>query len=257
MPRSGSSLLAGVLHYLGVYMGSEKDLHMSQHKNKFGSFENQDFLKISHNILFKAKRLMLYWKRFDDKDGKVEAAVKKYEDKLVKIIRENEREIWGFKEAVIIYTLPYFHYHLKNPYYIVLYRDPESVANSNARAGKLSNWWPEIRTEFSYFKPHQWIMLFLRTMRTTFTKGFIYRDRDFVKRLTEDGYEKIDNFIKDKKHIRIELPDLVQNSEEAINQIIEFLDIKPSKEQIKNALDFIHPELLTSEVKANFTEENK
>ncbi len=247
-PRSGSSLLAGILHRLGVWMGPESDLTMSKHKNKFGSYENQAFLKILHNILFKSKRLMYYSNRFSDEDRRVEKAVKKFENKLVKLIRESERELWGFKEAVLIYTLPFFHHHFNNPYYIILYRDPESIANSQIRAGKLDNWWPEIKTEFSYFKPHQWLVLFFRTIWTTITKGFLYKKFDFLVKLTKNGHDRIDNFVKDKRHIRINLIDLIEDSENSIEKIIAFLDINPSKEQIKDALAFVHPELITSEI---------
>ena len=248
VPRSGSSLLSGVLHRLGVHMGDKHDLVQSRHKNRFGSYENQSILKINHIILYKAKRLMLYWKRLSDEDGLVEKAVKKYEDKLIKVIRENEKELWGFKEAVIIYTLPYFHHHLTNPYYITLYRDPDSVANSQINASKLSNWFPEIRMEFSYFKPHQWFVLTFRTLRTTFTKGFIYKNHDFLKEVIIDEQERIQRFVTDKKNITINLEDITDQPLETINKICSFLDIKPTKKQIQEAIDFIHPELLISEV---------
>jgi hypothetical protein len=247
-PRSGSSLLAGILHRLGVWMGPESDLTMSKHKNKLGSYENQAFLKILHNILYKSKRLMYYSNRFSDEDGRVEKAVKKFETKLVKLIQESEREMWGFKEAVLIYTLPYFHHHFNNPYYIYLYRDPESVANSQIRAGKLDNWWPEIKVEFSYFKPHQWVVLFFRTIWTTITKGFLYRKFDFIVDLTKNGHNRIERFVKDKRNLRINLTDLIEDSENSIAKIIEFLDINPTEDQIKDAYDFIHPELITSEI---------
>ncbi|NHJ49310.1 MAG: hypothetical protein FK733_16090 [Asgard group archaeon] len=248
-PRSGSSLLAGILHKLGVWMGPDDDLLMSQHKNELGSYENQEFLKISHNILLKAKRLMYYANRFSDDDGRVEKAVKKYEEKLVKLIRESEREYWGFKEAVIIYTLPYFHHHLKDPHYIILHRDAESIANSQVRAGKLSNWLPEIKTELSYFRIYQWFILLFRTVWTTITKGFLYRKLDFIIKLTEDGHERINKFVKDKKHIRIDLTELIENPEVEIKKIITFLKLQPTDQQLKEALDFVHPELITSEIK--------
>ena len=203
-PRSGSSLLAGMLHKLGVFMGPEEDLARGKHKNKFGSFENHSFIKITHRILFKSKRLMLYWKRLDNKDGKVEKAVKYYEKDLIKIIKENERDVWGFKEAVIINILPYFHQHLTNPYYIVLTRDPESVVNSQIKASKnFENWKAEIKIEFSYFKPFQRFLLFLQTLRAIFTKGFIYRNKKILLKVTLDAYKKIDDFVKDKKYIRL------------------------------------------------------
>jgi len=248
-PRSGSSLLAGILDRLGVWMGPEEDLLIGKHKNKYGSYENQAFLKLNHNILFRAKRLMFYWNRFSDEDGKVEEAVKYYEDQLVKLIRESERELWGFKEAVIIYTLPYFHHHLRNPYYIYLYRDPESIANSQRRAGKLKNWFPEIKVEFGYFKPRERFILTLRTLQATFTKGFVYRNKKFLVKLTKNAQERIESFIQDKRALKIDLEELVENPEEAIKNLITFLKITPTKEQINAAIAFVKPELITSQVK--------
>jgi len=248
-PRSGSSLLAGILHRLGVHMGDEADLELSKHKNKYGSYENQKFLRITHNILFDAHRLMKYSNRFNDDDGLVEQTVKKYEEEIIQLIRDSEKEFWGFKEAVIIYLLPYFHQHLTNPHYIILHRDVASVANSQKRAGKLRNWIPEIRTEFSYFTCKRRFGLTWRTLKTTFTEGFVYRKPEFLIPLTENGQERIRDFVEGKKHLYVELDDLVNNTNAIIKQIIEFLDLKPTKKQIKAAKDFVHPELITSDIK--------
>ncbi|MCK5046762.1 MAG: sulfotransferase [Candidatus Heimdallarchaeota archaeon] len=248
-PRSGSSLLAGILHHLGVYMGEEKELQRGTYKNKLGSFEDHRFLALNHNILFKAERLMGYHNRFSDEDGKVEAAVKEYMKELEEYVKENEREFWGFKEAVVIYTIPYFEHLLKDPHYIVLHRDAESVANSQIRAGKLRNWPHEIKSEFSYFTRKLRFKLFLRTMKTTFTKGFVYRERNFIIKLTLDAQERIKRFIENRKNIIIELSQIIKNPEETIEKIIKFLGLKPTKEQIKNAIDFIRPELITSNIK--------
>ena len=248
-PRSGSSLLAGILHHLGVYMGEEKELQRGSYKNKLGSFEDHRFLAINHNILFRAERLMGYHNRFSDEDGKVEAAVKESMKELEEYVKENEKEFWGFKEAVLIYTIPYFEHLLKDPHYIVLHRDAESVANSQVRAGKLRNWPHEIKSEFSYFTRKLRFQLFLRTMKTTFTKGFVYRKKSFIVKLTLDAQERIRQFVKTRKHMVIELPEIIEKPEESVNKIIEFIDIKPTKEQIKNALEFIRPELITSEIK--------
>ncbi|NHJ32473.1 MAG: hypothetical protein FK732_06395 [Asgard group archaeon] len=230
-------------------MGEEEELLRGSYKNKLGSFEDHRFLKINHNILFKAERLMGYHNRFSDEDGKVEAAVKEYEEELKKYIKENEKEFWGFKEAVVIYTIPYFEHMLKDPHYIVLHRDAESVANSQIRAGKLRNWPHEIRSEFSYFTPKLRFKLFLRTMKTTFTKGFVYRKRSFIIKLTLDAQKRIKNFVKTRKHMFIELPEIIEKPKESIEKIIKFLGLKPTKEQIKSALEFIRPEFITSEVK--------
>ena len=191
---------------------------------------------------------MLYFNRFSDEDGLLEATVKEYEEELKEFIKENEREFWGFKEAVVIYTIPHFEHLLKNPHYIVLHRDAESVANSQRRAGKFSNWLPETRQELSYFKPRLRFLLFFRIMKTTFTKGFVYRSRKFIVKLTLDAQERIKQFVKNRKHMIIELPEIIEKPNESVEKIIKFLDIKPTKKQIDKALGFIRPELITSEV---------
>ena len=247
-PRSGSSLLAGILERLGVWMGPEEDMIKGKHKNKYGSYENHAFLKLNHRILFRAKRLTFYWNRFSDDDGKVEEAVKYYEKDLVKLIHESERELWGFKEAVIIYSLPYFHHHLKNPYYIYLYRDPASVANSQRRAGKLKNWIPEIWTEFSYFKPRERFILAMRTLKGAFVKGFPYRNRKFLEKLTANAQERIEAFVKDKKYLKLDLSEIIEQPKETVKKLIDFLEISPTKEQIAAAIDFVKPELITSQI---------
>ena len=88
-------------------------------------------------------------------------------------------------------------------------------------------------------------------MMVTFTKGFIYRNKKFITDLTIDAHNKIRDFVKDKRSIQIDLPNLIDGPEGSIQQLIEFLKINPTKEQIKAALEFIHPELITSEVNNN------
>ena len=65
MPRSGSSLLAGILHRLGVWMGEEEDLNVGKHLNKYGCYENQSFIALNENILFQARRLVDHSRRLN------------------------------------------------------------------------------------------------------------------------------------------------------------------------------------------------
>ncbi len=248
-PRSGSSLLAGILHRLGVVMGDdEEELMVQTHDNKFGSYEDQKFQKMFHRIMFGSRRLIMYHNRLNKDDSKSEKAVKRYEKKLVKLIRSKEKELWGWKEAVLIYTIPFFHQHLKNPYYIFLRRPPESVANSQIKAGRTGRWWKEIALEYSYQQIYNWIPLALRTFYVIFRYGFYWHNQEFLTKVAIDAHRRIEEFVEGKKNITMELDDLINDSERKIQELIEFLDISPSEEQVKDALNFVHPELIKSDV---------
>ena len=248
-PRSGSSLLAGILHHLGVLMGdNEEELTVQSHDNKYGSYEDQDFQVLHHRLLFKANILVRYPNRLKKDESRIEKAVMKYEKRLVNLIRKKEREMWGWKDAVLIYTIPYWQHHLKNPYYIFLRRPPKSVANSQINAGRKGRWWKEIVLEYSYQPVYRWIQLALRTFGVIIRRGFIYHNIDYLSIIVQDAYDKIEKFVVDKKNLTIDLDDLINKSEEQINRLIEFLEITPTKDKIQDALNFVHPELITSDV---------
>ena len=230
-------------------MGDDEEELMKQtHDNKLGSYEDQEFQKIFHRIMFASRRLIMYHNRLNEDDSKSEKAVKRYEKKLVKLIRRKEKELWGWKEAVLIYTVPFFQQHLKNPYYIFLRRPPESVANSQIKAGRTGRWWKEIVLEYSYQQIYNWIPLALRTFYVIFRYGFYWHDLEFLTKVANDAHRRIEVFIKDKKNITIELEDLINDSEKSIQKIIEFLDISPTDDQIQDALNFVHPELIKSDI---------
>lgn len=246
MPRSGSSLLAGILHRLGVWMGEDEDLNVGKHLNKYGCYENQSFIALNENILFQAKRVPDHSRRLSDNDGLIESVVKSYEGKIKNLIRNNERELWGFKNPTIIYTLPYFCKHLTNPYYICLSRDTDSIARSFLMTAKPENWWPEIQHEFSYFMVRARLKIIFRFLRLLITKGYLFRSLGFQKKVAEDGYKRIEKFIGDKRNITINLEDLMVNSKEIIQEIITFLEISPTPEQIQDALNFVDQDLISS-----------
>ncbi|MCD6517910.1 MAG: sulfotransferase [Candidatus Aminicenantes bacterium] len=246
MPRSGSSLLSGVLFRLGVWMGREENMKIGKHLNKFGCYENQDFIGFNEYMLFKSKRLLNQARRLNDSDGLVEKAVRDHEERIIEIIRKNERELWGFKNPTMIYTLPYFHHHLKNPYYICLKREPKSIADSLKRAAKFKNWLPEIRHEFLYFSLIEKIQIILRFIKVFLKSGFIFTHESLYEEIAKDGYKRIDDFLKDKRYLDLKLIDLLEDSEKTIWKITDFLGITPSEKQIKDALSFIRPDLIKS-----------
>lgn len=246
MPRSGSSLLAAILHRLGVWMGKEEDLNVGKHLNKYGCYENQSLIALNENLFFQSKRLVDHSRRLIDDDGLFESVVKRNKEKIRDVIRGNERDLWGFKNPTIIYTLPHFCHLLRNPHYIRLYRDPGSAAHSFLRTARPENWWPEIKHEFSYFTFRERIIIAFRFLKLLLKKGNLFRNYGLQKKIAEDGYKRIDRFLKDKRYISIHLDELLHDSEKVIQEIINFLEISPSPEQIRSALNFIRPDLVSN-----------
>jgi hypothetical protein len=64
-------------------------------------------------------------------------------------------------------------------------------------------------------------------------------------KIVVEAHNRIKNFLKDKEYITIHLDEITAKPEDTINQLIEYLEINPSNEQIDDALKFVHPELLT------------
>jgi hypothetical protein len=221
-------------------------MKIGKHLNKFGCNENQEFIGFNEYMLFKSKRLLDQARRLNHTDGLVEKAVKENEDRIIQIIRKNEKKLWGFKNPTMIYTLPYFQHHLNNPYYIRLKRAPESIADSMKRAAKFRNWIPEIKHEFLYFSRWEQFIIILRFLKTFFKSGFIFRDEDLHEKIARDGYQRIDRFLEDRDFLDLKLIDLLEDSEVTLQRIIDFLAISPTDEQIKDALSFIRPDLINS-----------
>lgn len=240
--RTGSSLLAGILHRLGVRMGSIEGLLKGKHTNKHGNYENQDFLDLSISILCHAGSYSFNWIDFP-KENKVERAVRRFEKNIKETLRKNERELWGWKDPSAIYTLPYFHKHLTNPHYIFLERDVDSVVKSHLSLSDLVNWYRY--KDGVYMLRHMNLQMIIRMIKNFITNLTsminIFKGRVF-RRIIEDGYSRIRKFVRGKKFIHINFSDLVKEPKQTINKIADFLDIKPSPNQIQKALNFIDPD---------------
>ncbi len=238
LARSGSSLLAGILHRLGIRMGSAKGLLMGTHVNKYGNYENQEFFKLSANILYHADCYTVGWAHIPD-DEKVKASVERYKTWVKDVIRKNERPLWGWKDGTSIYTIPYMEKYLTNPYYIVLKRDVENCVRSHMKAAKFIEWYKTVKYMFNYFSWRSLAGMGWGILKTLIIKGNLLNNEDTYRQVILDGYSRMDKFVKDRRHIKIEFLDLVKKPRENINKIIDFLDIKPPQSKIQRALQFI------------------
>ncbi len=116
--RSGTSMIAGVLHHLGVDMGPDPE--RSSERNPKGFFEDERFVDISRRIL----------KKVENQEVNSLARLElDFEDEISELV-ESREEPWGFKDVNQVQTHKIFRKHLENPKYFVLYRNPYDIARS-------------------------------------------------------------------------------------------------------------------------------
>lgn len=202
MHRSGTSLIAGILYYLGVDMG--KQLVGRTWTNPLGHFENIDFLNLNEKILKEAGR---NWRVPPSRDE-----ILKLKDKFAKeikeIVRKNKNTVWGWKDPRTVLTIDLYIPFLENPYFIVCQRNIMNIAKSLYKRNKIS-----IEEGLN-----------LTNIYISRIDEFFRDNKGYSKRRLDLSYEEIIN-------------DPLRN----IRRIIEFLGLNPSKDQIMNALTFVKP----------------
>jgi len=170
-PRGGTSMVTGALRALGVFMG--KNLG---HQHEDPIFRKDTPLK----------------------------------DKLGAIAAYNaEHDVWGWKLPNSIYYYANVHAALRNPVFIVVYRNPMAVAASSARRDK----------------------------------------RDFELRLLEvaiNHYKRMHTVINQHPTVPLAVCSYEESSVAAAKQIFirsvaDFLKLAPSEEQLQKAFSFVDP----------------
>lgn len=240
-PRSGSSLLAGVLHRLGVRMGSERDLGWGVFLNDYGCYEDLGFLRLNSRILINAGSVLL-WSGLLDNEV-LEPVVLGFEESIRGFLSDKQG-VWGWKVPSTLYTIPFFHDLLDNPLYICLRRRVGSVVKSVMNSRSSSSILHALRfvSKLSLGDAFQLFKNFFHQVRRDGL--FFWRDESLVKRVVERSYERISDFVKGKKSLSVDFNDLVNDSRSVINRLVDFIGIKPSKKQLDEALSFVHPELV-------------
>jgi len=136
MHRSGSSLTASILQSLGVYIGTELlGTHPSQ---PYGHFENVKFYRLNVDIL---KAAGGNWAN-PPPDGAIMAVKPQFKERIIRTIQEESRDLWGFKCPRTCLTIPLYLPYLKDPRFILVYRDPIAIAASlSKRSGTPPDGW--------------------------------------------------------------------------------------------------------------------
>jgi hypothetical protein len=244
--RSGSSLLSGVLHRLGVCMGEDEDLGLGRHLNPLGCFEDQEFQRISLNILLESDLLLDLSRRLAIDEARLERVVRRYRRAVAEFVSSRQQRVWGFKDPGLVYSLPYLHDLFPEPRYIHLERDPGDTARSLYATFRPGGWFPEMREKFPLFSPANRVRLILKAAKLLVSRRSEYVDQDFFERVIRAGHERARLFLEDKPSLYVRLDQLVADSAGAVDQLSGFLGIDPGPAEVEQALAFVHPEMLHS-----------
>ncbi|MDH3324198.1 MAG: sulfotransferase [Candidatus Peregrinibacteria bacterium] len=126
MHRSGTSVISKIIYSLDVDLG--KHLIEPSHDNKEGFYENRDIVRLNNYLLAKAGGM---WHSPPSKENIIKLRGNKSIEKVIKkVILRNQNDLWGFKDPRTSLTLRLLIPFIKNPYFIICYRDKNSVAKS-------------------------------------------------------------------------------------------------------------------------------
>jgi len=127
--RSGTSMTAGILHYLGVNMNpSQKRSELTPR----GTFEDVNWSHLTKQI-----RDDIRGRKIPPRDIRG-----KYRERIQELIRSG---LWGFKSAATIHCLSVIYREIENPHLIFVWRNPEDTAKSKIyhakkREGRIRNY---------------------------------------------------------------------------------------------------------------------
>jgi hypothetical protein len=138
MHRSGTSLVAKILHLAGLYLGPEDDISGPAPDNLDGFWENARFVKLNDQVLGSGgggwdcpRSLPEDWSERDEYfglQGKAELLVAEF----------HGREPWGWKDPRNSFTLPFWRNLLPDLPVVVPLRNPLEVVASLQRRNHLS-----------------------------------------------------------------------------------------------------------------------
>ncbi|MTI58509.1 MAG: hypothetical protein FH762_00690 [Firmicutes bacterium] len=199
MHKSGTSMVAGVLYKLGISIG--KELIKKHWSNPLGHFEDKDFFNLNREIL---KAAGGRWDLPPDqkailKQGDI------FKEKIINLV-SNKSELWGWKDPRTNLTIELYLPYLKNPYFLVCYRDSEAVAKSLFKRNKIEN------------------------ARAKILKG------EYDSRIKE-FFEKYPYLPR----LDLQYEKVISQPVKWVNEIINFLDIQVEDEKKNQAIRFILP----------------
>lgn len=132
--RSGTSIIAGLLHNLGVYMG--RDFIPIDSYNIHGYFEDKEIMLLQSKLLHSINRS---WWNPPLSDLELKNCDQTIISELRSIIadRSNCEGVWGWKDPRTKFLLPLYSDLLDNVHYIIVFRDVLATAMSIMKRDKI------------------------------------------------------------------------------------------------------------------------
>jgi len=133
MHRSGTSLVTGVLHHLGVDMGEPRP-PVIQWDSPLGQYEDQAFVRLDDAILKRAGSDWINPPLASD----VKVHTNQFRSVIQELIESKKSATWGFKTARNAFTIDLYLPHLPDPHFIVCRRCVQDIADSLARRNNMT-----------------------------------------------------------------------------------------------------------------------
>lgn len=135
--RSGTSVVAGMLHQLGVRMGPPGDRSgkwiYPNWANPLGQYENPEFSDLLHRLMdFDGGE-----PRWDPRWNDMGERWRLFEDEFVRLLRYSEFGLWGWKQAWTMLVIDRLMPHLRGPVFVDVRRPIEDVVVSLHRRDGL------------------------------------------------------------------------------------------------------------------------
>jgi len=231
--HSGTSMVAGVIHKLGISMGEK--LKKADKVHPLGFFEDVKFVELNDRI--NAAAFLKYKSKYPLAKEIMEIS-EKFEDEIRKIIEErNKKGIRGLKHN----SVPVFHKYIREPHYVIVKRKKEINMKSCMKKYDRNHPKRTIKNVLRRIIKFQWRTLLGVIMRKKALKGNV--DKEALSKHYDDWYEYISNFMKGKKHIYVKYEEFLKCPEREIKRLIRFLEISPTKEQVNDAMAVVRPDL--------------
>ncbi len=203
MHRSGTSVVAGILHALGVDMGTraEGEAWVGKHwSNPTGHFENPDFVALDYRLLGGDATGIHGPPKWEDLPGRAGA----YREEIRALVARSERPWWGWKDPWTVLTLEAFLPFLAQPSFLLVRRPKEEVLASLRKRSTAED--QEIAALFD-----------------------LYGERLAALR------RELGRF----PWLEIDYPELLAHPAPTVQRIIDFLGLRPTREELDRALGLV------------------
>jgi len=212
-PRSGTSMISGLLSILGVDMG---DVRLPDFENPTGYYEDVAFSQLIAELFTAADSRANGFN--PPSPDLIRAQFPKFTDKARLLIEQRsanaKSDIWGWKVIGTAFILDLFLPYLDDPYVVVVLRNPLDIAQSMVNYARRKN----------YAKIG--LLEALRLANKYYDSIFAFLDKNPELPRMFVSYEAT-----------------VNNPRQQVKRLADFLDLKATHAQVRKAQSFVTPHI--------------